>query len=205
MNINKKSNITSKNRLNSRNEMLVGTAILTAIVFVLQLAAFSVKLGISTFCITPVLMPIVVGAALYGWKSGAWLGFAFGLAVLVSGDASIYMAINAPGTIFTVLLKGMAAGVCAGLVYKSFERKNQWLAIILAAIVCPVVNTGIFLLGSVVFFFDTVREWAGTESVAMYMITGLVGFNFVIELAINLVLSTAIERILNAVRKRVFI
>ncbi len=187
--------------VNKKTEALVGTAVLTAIVFVLQMMAVTIKLG--TFSITLVLMPIVVGAALYGWKSGAWLGLAFGAAVLMSGDASLFMAVNAPGTIITVLAKGTAAGLCAGLVYKLLESKNQWLAIIAAAVVCPVVNTGIFLAGCFVFFFDTIKEWAGTESLGIYVMTGLVGLNFVIELAINLVLSTVIERIVNAVRKRV--
>ena len=187
--------------VNKKTEALVGTAVLTAIVFVLQMMAVTIKLG--TFSITLVLMPIVVGAALYGWKSGAWLGLAFGAAVLMSGDASLFMAVNAPGTIITVLAKGTAAGLCAGLVYKLLESKNQWLAIIAAAVVCPVVNTGIFLAGCFVFFLDTIKEWAGTESLGIYVMTGLVGLNFVVELAINLVLSTVIERIVNAVRKRV--
>lgn len=187
--------------VNKKTETLVGTALLTAIVFVLQVLAQPIKFG--TFSITLVLMPIVVGAALYGWKSGAWLGLAFGAAVLISGDASLFLAVNAPGAILTVLVKGMAAGLCAGFVYKLLEKKNQWLAIIVAAIVCPVVNTGVFLIGCFVFFLDTIKEWAGSDSLGVYIMTGLIGLNFVIELAINLVLSTVIERIVNAVRHRV--
>ncbi len=187
--------------VNKKTETLVGTALLTAIVFVLQVLAQPIKFG--TFSITLVLMPIVVGAALYGWKSGAWLGLAFGAAVLISGDASLFLAVNAPGAILTVLVKGIAAGLCAGFVYKLLEKKNQWLAIIVAAIVCPVVNTGVFLIGCFIFFLDTIKEWAGTETLGVYIMTGLIGLNFVIELAINLVLSTVIERIVNAVRHRV--
>jgi thiamine transporter ThiT len=47
---------------------LVGTALLTAIVFVLQVLGSFVRFG--PFSISLVLVPIVVGAALYGAYSG---------------------------------------------------------------------------------------------------------------------------------------
>ena len=69
-----------------------------------------------------------------------------------------------------------------------------------SAIVCPVVNTGIFLLGCRVFFFDTINAWAaaaGYESAGKYMIIALVGVNFLIEMAINIVLSPTIVKLIN--------
>ena len=56
---------------------LVGMGILTAIVIVLQFVASAIKFG--PFSITLVLAPIIIGAALYGWKAGAWLGAVFGM------------------------------------------------------------------------------------------------------------------------------
>ncbi len=55
--------------------MLAVMGVLTAIVIVLQALAIGIRFG--TFSITLVLVPIVVGAALYGWKAGAWLGLVF--------------------------------------------------------------------------------------------------------------------------------
>ncbi|MBR6419731.1 MAG: ECF transporter S component [Oscillospiraceae bacterium] len=181
---------------------LVGMGILTAIVVVLQFIGAFIKFG--PFSITLVLAPIIIGAALYGWKAGAWLGCVFGIVVLLSGDAAAFMTVNAPGTVILCILKGTLAGAAAGLVYKALEKVNPWVAVIAAAIVCPVVNTGVFLLGCLVFFLDTVKEWgagAGYENVGAYFLFGFVGLNFVVELAINLVLSTAIVRILSIVRK----
>ena len=51
---------------------LTGVAIFTAIVIVLQLLGSFVRFG--PFSISLVLIPIVVGAALYGPGAGAWLG-----------------------------------------------------------------------------------------------------------------------------------
>lgn len=93
---------------------VVGLGLLTAIVVVLQFVGATIKFG--TFSISLVLMPIVIGAALYGVFAGAWLGLVFGVVVLLSGDAATFMAINPFGTIVTVLLKGILAGAVSGLV-----------------------------------------------------------------------------------------
>ncbi len=157
--------------------------ILTAIVIVLQFIGASIKFG--TFSISLILIPVVLGAALCGPIVSAWLGFVFGVVVLLSGDASLFLAISVPGTIVTVLLKGTLCGLFAGLVFNALKSKNMTLATILAAIVAPVTNTGVFLLGCRIFFFDAVREWGvaeGFESVAKYMLVGFVGFNFLFEL-----------------------
>ncbi len=176
---------------------LVGIALLTAIVVVLQFIALGMRFGM--FSITFVLIPLVVGSALYGWKAGAWLGFVFGVVVLLTGDAAAFLTVDVFGTILTVLLKGSLAGATAGLVYKALSKKNDTLAVITAAVATPIVNTGIFLLGCCVFFMDTVSEWAagmGYESVGAYMILGLVGINFIIEFSINLILNPIIVRLI---------
>ena len=180
---------------------IVGMGVLTALVIVLQAIGSVIRFG--TFSITLVLVPIIVGAALYGWKAGAWLGFVFGIMVLAT-DAGAFLAISVPGTIITCLLKGILAGAAAGIVYQLFENKTKLGAVIGAGIVCPVVNTGVFLLGCLVFFLNTVKEWgagAGYENIGKFFLFGFVGLNFVIELAINLVLATAIVRILNIIKK----
>jgi len=179
-------------------QTLVLAAILTALVIVLQLMGSFIRFGM--FSISLVLIPIVIGASKCGVGIGGWLGFVFGMAVLLSGDASAFLAVNVTGTIITVLVKGIFCGIAAGLVYKIFEKKNAYVAVIAAAIVCPIVNTGVFLLGSLVFFMDTITAWgvaAGFESTAQYMFLGLVGGNFLFELATNIVLSPVILRILN--------
>ena len=175
-------------------------AILTALVIVLQLVGQFIKFGPAS--ISLVLIPIVIGSAICGPKISTWLGFVFGIVVLFT-DGMAFMAIHAVGTIVTVLLKGALCGLASGLAYKLFEKKNVYLAVVLSAIACPLVNTGVFLLGCYIFFFDTIKEWglsAGFTNVGEYMILGLVGINFLLELAVNVVLSPIIVRIIN-VRK----
>ena len=186
---------------NISTSTIVGIGLLTAIVVVLQF--ISMWLRFSAFSITLTLVPIVVGAALYGKWAGAWLGFAFGIAVLLTGDANAFLAISVPGTIITVLLKGALSGLCAGLIYRALCKKNQIAAVIAAAVTAPVVNTGVFLLGCCAFFLDTLKVWAGEMDVVAYMFIGLVGLNFLIELGINLVLNPAIVSIIKIGKKTV--
>ena len=182
--------------------LLVTSAIITALVVLLQAVGASIKLG--PFSISLVLIPIVIGTATCGWKIGAWLGFVFGLMVLISGDANLFLAVNVPGTIITVMVKGILAGLAAGLVYKLVAKFNRYIAVVSAAVVCPVVNTGIFLLGSVIFFMETVNAGALAEglSAGAYLIIFFVGLNFVFELLVNVVLSPALARIIDIIGKR---
>ena len=182
--------------------VITGVGIFTAIVIVLQLLGAFIKFG--PFSISLTLIPIVVGAALYGPWAGAWLGFVFSMVVLLSGDAGAFLVVNVFGTILTVIAKGTLAGWAAGVVFKALVKTNMWLAAICAAIACPVVNTGLFLVGCKLFFMETITGWGqamGFESVGKYMIYGLVGGNFVFELLTNIMLSPVIVRLIRIGRK----
>lgn len=224
------------NKKMSTETMVLG-AILTALVIVLQLMGAFIRFG--PFSISLVLIPIVIGAAMCGVGISSWLGLVFGIAVLISGDAAAFLVVNAPGTIITVLAKGIGCGLAAGLAYngvlalldkrsknhisrikastglceacepgvlKFISRNNKYIAVLAAAITCPLVNTGIFLLGCMAFFMDTVAGWAAAAGlgggVAHYMIFGLVGVNFLFELGSNIILSPVVVRLLNIKSKQ---
>ncbi len=193
-----------QNRRISTEKMVMG-AILTALVVVLQFVALAYRalFPLAPFTITLVLVPIVLGAALCDTRIAGWLGFVFGVIVLVT-DAGAFLAISVPATVLVVLVKGTAAGVCAGLVYRLLEKKNRYFATAVAALVSPVVNTGIFLVGCRLFFFETIKSWGlagGFDNAFSYMILGLVGINFLIEIGINIILTPVIVRLVN-IRKK---
>ena len=190
----------TKKQILTTKQMTLG-ALLTAMVVVLKLLGSFIRLG--PFSISLVLVPIVIGAATCGALVAAWLGLSFGVAVLLSGDAALFLSIHAPGTILTVLLKGILCALAAALFYKMMERANQFVAVLLAAIVCPIVNTGVFLIGCRLFFWETIVAWgndAGFANPAVYALLGLVGANFLFEVAFNLLLSPIIVRLLRIKR-----
>lgn len=184
-------------------EQLVLLSLLTAMVAVLAYFGGFIKIG-GLASISLTLIPVVVGATLCGPIAGAWLGGVSGAIFFATPDAAFWFSLSIPGTVITVMVKGILAGLCAGLVYVLLERVNRYLAVVVSAVVCPIVNTGIFLLGSVIFFSDTVNSWAIAEGISAgaYLIIFFVGLNFVFELIANIAVSPAIVRILDVAKKK---
>lgn len=195
--------MNKQNKKNINTHKLVLLAILSAIVAVLAYYGGFIKIG-GFASISLTLIPVVIGATLCGPLAGAWLGGIAGVMFFATPDAAFWMGLSVPGTIITVIVKGVASGLCAGYVFKLLERFNRYLAVVVSAIVCPVVNTGIFLLGSLVFFMDAVSGGAAQEgiSVGMYLIVFFVGLNFIFELIANIAVSPAIVRILDITKKK---
>lgn len=177
----------------------------TAIVVVLQLLSYSLKVG--TFNLSFVLIPIILGGYLYGMGMGTLLGAVFGVVVTiccVTGmDAGGYILFTANPylTSLICIVKGAAAGFVSALIGKLLKNVNPYLAIMLSAIAAPVVNTGLFCLGMLTCFKDILASWAGGTDVVTYILVGLVGINFIIELVINVVFAPSLLRVSKAIKK----
>ena len=195
---------TNENKNHANVVRMVSLALLAALVVVLQTVASNIKVG--PIPITLTLVPIVIGAVLYGSGAGALLGAIFGLVTAVAGltgyDAGTQALIQASPiwTILTCFVKATAAGWVAGLVYRAL-RKKQTLGCVLAAMSAPVVNTGIFLLAMTTVLRSSLEAWAGGTDMVYYVFVVLTGVNFLVEFGVNAVLSAAIARIVKAVAK----
>lgn len=192
--------------VSSKTLKLTQVALLAALVAVLQVVSYSIKIG--TFNLSLVLIPIVVGGALFGAKTGALLGFVFGVVVTVGcvtgmdGGGNILWNVNPLLTALTCLVKGTAAGFVGGAIATVMQRRNEgFLGVLLSAITVPIINTGLFCGAMWFFFRPTLTEWAGGQDLATYVFIGLIGINFLIEFGINLILSPTCERIVQAIRK----
>ena len=191
---------------NPKIKRMVGVALLMALVVVMQ-AISGIIPPISGFPISLVLIPIVLGAAAFGPSAGAILGGTFGVIVYINcvtgadpGGAMVFAA--NPALCFLVVMgKGILAGVVSGFVYRLLKGVNPYLAMVCAAIVCPVVNTGVFIVCMLTFFIDVLNAWAEGGDVMGYILSVLILVNFVPELIINVAFSPAGQRILHAVSK----
>ncbi len=192
----------------SNTQRLVGTAVLVALIIVLQTIGSGIHFG--PFTPTLSLVPIIIGAVLYGPLTGALLGLVFSVVVLIAvvsgadaGSAMMFAA-NPAATIAICLIKGTAAGWLAGVVAKKLTASNLTFGVVVSAIVAPVCNTGIFCIGMLLFFRDLLISWgaaAGFSNIFIYIFAGLIGINFIVELLIDIVLSPVIIRIISAVKK----
>ncbi len=189
-----------------KTKKLTELTMLAAIVVVLTIFSTFIKFG--PFSITLALVPIIIGGVLYGAEGGALLGFVFSLVVLITGlfgwdggTVMMLIGIRPLAAILICLLKGTLAGWVAALVYRAVAKKNGKLAVVLASIVCPVVNTGVFIAGMLLFFTSTLESWASGQGVFYFIIFGLTGINFVVELLSTLALSSVVTAIIKYRKK----
>lgn len=191
--------------MNSKKASAYG--LFAAIVVVLQLIATFIKFG--PVNITLALAPIIIGAALYGRRFGAFVGTVLGVVIAVlgafglDGGFVLMLAQYHPVIIFLVaILKTTVAGYLAGLIYELVAKKNSLAAVIASGIVCPIVNTGLFVAAMLVFFKPALISMAGGTEVMSFIVFGLTGVNFLVELGVNLILATAITRVIKVLKKQ---
>lgn len=195
------SGSVGKYKADSGLRRMTALSFLSALVVVLACLGSFIHIGPVPISLT--LCPIIIGAALYGPSAGAILGAVFGVVTIITGvmgwDGGVVMLLMETAPVACVLVciaKTTAAGFLAGVVYRAFSVHRK-TAVVLAGIVCPVVNTGIFVTGMLVFWKETLSAWAGGSNVVVYALTGLTGINFLVELTINMILASAITLIIN--------
>lgn len=155
-------------------QCIAGGGLLAAIVAVLRLVGSAIRLG--PFSVLLVLIPIVLGAALYGWGMGCWLGLVFGAVVLLSGDAGLFLAADPGGAIVTVQSKGIACGAAAGLCCRWLHPRYP--TILLSALAAPLVNRGGGSAGLPTVFHaphPSVGAAGGLYRRRSYLMVGMVG------------------------------
>lgn len=183
-------------------------AVLLALVVVLQVCGGYFKIGATSLSF--VLVPIVLGAILLGPLAGGLLGFAFGFIVLIYGvtgaDAfTNILFVNHPVlTTLVCIVKGTAAGVVSGFAYKLLAKKSALAGVIVASALAPIVNTGLFILGALTMSGTISANFvAEGSSLVYFLFIACAGINFIVEFAINLVLSPAIHRVVQVVEHKV--
>lgn len=189
-----------------QTQRLALAALMTALVIVIQTLA-TVTTFFGPFSTAIGLIPIVIGGALCGVGVGSWLGLVFGVVVLATGGAALFLGFNPVGTYITVLAKGLACGFAAAISYKLLNKINNILSIVTAALLCPVVNTGVFLLGCRLFFYKYALDIGtvvglGADVNGMDVFFALAMANFAFEIAMNLVLSPVIVRLIDIAKKQ---
>ena len=185
---------------------LVGLATLTALVVGLQFLSNYVPFG--SISITLALIPIAVGAVLYGPLAGLFLGAVMGaIAIVAPSTLSVFMPVNPGMTIVLCLLKTSIAGLVSGYLFKLFAffakkqkdvKKKKILfaaGIIVAALVVPVINTGLFIVGATIFFRDVFGNFVG-------VINAVLTTNFLVEFLVSAVLSPALVTLVKVLTRQ---
>ncbi len=186
-------------------------AVLTAIVMILQLGGLAIPaFGTS---ISLVLIPIALGAMVLGPWAGAFLGAVFGAIVYINGGVmgadvfTNFLFVNSPVmTALICFVKSTVAGFVGGILYKIIVKKNAIAAVFVCAAAIPIINTGLFIIGCLI-IIDTIEAYMASQGIggtAIYFLFILcAGVNFILEFAVNMILSPALSRVIAVLGKRI--
>ena len=191
---------------------MVGIALMSAIVVVLQLVGSFIRFG--PVSVSLVLIPIVVGAAMYGPSAGAVLGGVYGvcsflqcLGLLLPSPLGMgLIAINPVFTAITCIVPRVLCGLFAGLVYKALKNidKTNFLSHSLACLTCPLLNTVFFMSSLMIFFGQTELMQGFMDTLGVYnplmFVLAFVGINGLVEAIACFVIATAVAKTLTLKR-----
>lgn len=173
---------------NKTVRLIVANALLVALTVVFTFISNNVQIvpgvGINLSLIT-----IALAAILYGWKSAMIVGAINGIVVMVG--AAFFFNANPVATPFICLIKSSLAGIVSALLFNLISKKNEHIAVYVASIIVPLINTLIFMGLSYLFF--------PTEFFLAYCIPSI--WNFLLEIAISIFLSPAVYYIVKVYRK----
>lgn len=187
----------------NRTRNLVTLSILTALVILFQVFGSFIKIGATTFNF--VLVPVVIGGIALGYKAGAFLGLVSAVCIAVCGltgfdpFTNVLLANEPFGTLCTVFLKGFCAGIVPPVVFKAF-KENDVAGSVVAGALAPILNTGIFICCMLI-MSDVMRANFVPDgtTVVYFLVITCAGVNFIVELAINLLLVPVCYKTLKAV------
>ena len=174
---------------NPKIKKITGISVMMALTIVLQIVApYIAKFGIVEIALG--LIPMILGACIYGPLAGLFLGVVLGLVILLSpATLTFFVPVNPVATIFLCLLKTGLAGLTSGFIYRLVKTKNSLVNVGVASVVSPIVNTGLYILGVIAFFMEVYGDITA-------LLTTTLLVNFLIELAVVSLLVVAFERIL---------
>lgn len=188
-------------------------AVLVALVVVLQ--CFGGNIKIAGLSLNLALVPIALGAILFGPTLGSVLGLICGFIILIYGVTgnepfTFYLFSQNPVmTILLCLVKTTLAGFAAGWAYKLIAKKNKWIAVFVSSALVPIVNTGVFAIGCFI-ILDTVVAYLNAVGLdttglsAFYIVFVIViTWNFFIELLTSLVLAPAVATVTRVVERQI--
>lgn len=187
----------STNKRLSKGKILSLTenAMLAAIVVLMAFTPVG-YLQIGLVKMTFIMIPVAVGAVTLGEKSGAFLGLVFGITSFVQCFGldifgTTLMSINPIYTFIMCIVPRVAMGYLCGLIYKGLAKFKKGIAVVVASLSAPVINTVLFMTALMIFFGNSdyiMSMRAGTENLWAFLIA-FVGLNGVMEIVTTTVIA----------------
>ncbi len=195
---------------NSRTR-LIRFVQLSALIALLVIFSFTglgyIKIGVVE--ITLNVIPVAVAATVLGPAAGAICGAAFGITSFIqcfglSAFGTALFGINPAGTFILCLVPRVLAGYLPAIVFKAI--KNQNIGCIVSSLLCPLINTVLFVGGFILIFrssdyFSSLYSSLGKSNIFLFA-AAFVGLNGVLEAVASTVIASAASKALLKANKR---
>lgn len=194
-----------KSTINPKVIDLTLTALFAALIILMTFTPIGyIQIG-PLLKLTLLTLPTAVGSVVLGRKAGLMLGGVFGLSSFftcfgMDAFGNMLLGINPFYTFIMCVVPRLLCGFLTAVIYKAISEngtKRTWLAIPVATASTAVINTVLFLGALWLFFADQ----TGAESFWAFF-GASAGINGLIEIAVNVVVGTAICKPLILVKKR---
>lgn len=158
------------------------------------------------------VVPVAIGAVLLGPVYGAALGLVMGIVSFAqcfgaSDMGSALLGVSAVNTFVLCVIPRVICGWMAGVFYDLLSKidKTGFVPQIAAAIVCPLFNFILFMLGLSLFFGQTpyilnLQTQMNASGIGFYFALG--GMNLLYELLASVVLTTGISTLILKFKNR---
>ncbi|MBE6738387.1 MAG: ECF transporter S component [Ruminococcaceae bacterium] len=158
---------------------------------------------------TLLTLPVAIGSIVLGKRSGLILGTLFGLTSFytcfgLDAFGNILLGINPIFTFIMCVIPRVLCGFLPALIYQGISKKgtkNTLVAIPVAAASTAIINTLLFITAMWALFNNNLTELLGTNNL-FTMFATIAGVNGLIEIAVNIVVGTAICKPLIEIKKR---
>lgn len=192
----------------AKNVALLG--ILIALVIVLQLFASAIPMFGVTLNFS--LIPIALAGILLGALGGTIVGFVCGFVVWITmavlgQEFSTATMFQAQPVILTLMCIGKTtlAGLVGGLIFKPLSKRNLLVAVCVVALVIPVINTGVYMIGITlmkeVVAFQVLGLSSSSASLVFTAVFAIIWINFVLEMVINVIFIPLLHRVIRVIDK----
>ena len=184
------------------------TAILAALIILMTFTPIG-YIPLGPVKMTLITLPVAIGSIVLGWRSGLILGGVFGLTSFytcfgMDALGNILLGVNPFYTFVMCVVPRLLCGLLPALIYKAISSngtRRTMLAIPVSGASVAIINTALFLSSMWLFFAENITELVGVESIfALFAV--FAGTNGLIEIAVNIVVGTAICKPLTIVKKR---
>lgn len=184
------------------------TAVLAALIILMTFTPIG-YIPLGPVKMTLVTLPVAIGSVVLGWRSGLILGGVFGFTSFytcfgMDALGNILLGVNPFYTFIMCVVPRLLCGLLPALIYKAISKngtRRTMLAIPLSGASVAVINTVLFLGSMWLFFSENITELVGVQSI-FALFGAFAGTNGLVEIAVNIVVGTAICKPLTLAKKR---